>query len=248
MSYSDPSRARVFGAFAEDYQRWRPGYPNEAVDWLVPPHARRVADVGAGTGKLTGLLIARGLQVVAVEPDAGMLAVLVRVHPAAEVHLAGADQLPLPDASVDAVLVAQAWHWFPHEQALDEARRVVRPSGWLGLISNGPAPGEPWQLELARVDPDTAGSTFRDKQDDDWDVTGVAPDRVQRRTFRWQEQITAAGLSARLATHSAYITMDAEEREQRLEEVGSLVAAEAARRGSATVPFGHTAYCARVRL
>ena len=115
VSYLDPERARVFGAFAEDYERWRPGYPSEAVDWLVPPQATRVVDAGAGTGKLTGLLLARGLQVVAVEPDAGMLAVLARVHPDAGVHLSGADQLLVGDASVDAVLVAQAWHWFPHE-------------------------------------------------------------------------------------------------------------------------------------
>jgi len=247
VSYLDPERARVFGAFAEDYERWRPGYPSEAVDWLVPPQATRVVDAGAGTGKLTGLLLARGLQVVAVEPDAGMLAVLARVHPDARVHLSGADQLLVGDASVDAVLVAQAWHWFPHEQALAEAARVLRPGGWLGLVSNGPAPGEPWQLELARMNPDTAGRTF-DDEDDDWEIPGVSPDRVERRTFRWQEAITAEGLRARLATHSAYIMMAVEERKQRLDEAARVVAAEAARRATATVPLGHTARCPRVRL
>jgi len=76
---------------------------------------------------------------------------------------------------------------------------VLRPGGWLGLVSNGPAPGEPWQLELARMNPDTAGRTF-DDEDDDWEIPGVSPDRVERRTFRWQEAITAEGLRARLAT------------------------------------------------
>ena len=61
MPSIDPRRATIFGLFAEDYELWRPAYPDEAVDWLVPPGARRVADVGAGTGKLTGLLVRRGL-------------------------------------------------------------------------------------------------------------------------------------------------------------------------------------------
>jgi hypothetical protein len=118
MTTSDPLRARVFGSFAEAYDRWRPGYPPDAIDWLVPPDATRIADVGAGTGKLTGSLLGRGLEVVAVEPDAGMLAVLQRRHPAAKATLAPAEDLPLDDASVDAVLVGQAWHWFDQEKAL----------------------------------------------------------------------------------------------------------------------------------
>jgi len=136
-------RARSFGAVAEAYERWRPAYPDVAVDWLVPPGAREVADVGAGTGKLTGLLLARGLQVTAVEPDEAMLGVLARVHPAAEARQAGADALPLADGAVDAVLVGQAWHWFPHARAAAEIRRVLRPGGWLGLVWNQTAPGEP---------------------------------------------------------------------------------------------------------
>lgn len=81
MTSLDPSRARVFGANAGAYEGARPGYPDAAVDWLLPRSATRVADVGAGTGKLTGALLARGVEVVAVEPDAGMLAVLTRLHP-----------------------------------------------------------------------------------------------------------------------------------------------------------------------
>lgn len=129
MSELDPRRARVFGAHAEEYERWRPDYPAEAVAWLLPPGARRVADVGAGTGKLTAGLLAQGVEVVAVEPDPGMLAVLRRTYPAADAHLAGAERLPLPDRSVDAVTAGQAWHWFPPDRTVAEVRRVLRPGG-----------------------------------------------------------------------------------------------------------------------
>ncbi|MBA2774343.1 MAG: class I SAM-dependent methyltransferase, partial [Nocardioidaceae bacterium] len=71
---SEVSRALTFGQMAEEYDRWRPGYPDAAVDWLAPPAPGRVADVGAGTGRLTSLLLSRGLTVEAVEPDPRMRA------------------------------------------------------------------------------------------------------------------------------------------------------------------------------
>jgi SAM-dependent methyltransferase len=156
MSPVDARRALSFGKLAEEYARWRPGYPPEAVDWLAR-NATHVAEVGAGTGKLTAALVARRLTVEAVEPDPDMLAVLRRVCPEVTTHLAGADALPLPDASVDAVLVADAWHWFPRERAVAEVRRVLRPGGWLGLVWNVPRPVEDWELELAGLDPDRKG-------------------------------------------------------------------------------------------
>jgi len=234
----------VFGAYAEDYERWRPGYPAAAVDWLVPPGAARVADVGAGTGKLTGALLARGLQVAAVEPDPGMLAVLTRLHPGADPYLAGAQALPLPDTSLDAVLVAQAWHWFPHQQAVAEVRRVLRPGGWLALVWNGPHPREPWELELASLDPDNAG---RDVAADrrTLDVAGLPAGELETATFPWTWPVSAADLRARLATHSAFVVMDADQRERRLGAAAAVVAAEARRRGTPTVQLRQVAGCVR---
>lgn len=246
MADLDARRARVFGSYAEEYARWRPGYPEEAVDWVLPAGAVRVADLGAGTGKLTGMLLARGLAVDAVEPDPGMLAVLSRLHPGATAHLTGADALPLPDASVDAVLVGQAWHWFPVEQAVAEVRRVLRPGGQLGLLWNGEAPRDPWEHELATAGPDTPGQT-----EAGWDerpqVPGLPADELAGATFEWAEQLTAAALRARLATHSAYAVMDPAERDQRLDAAAALLAAEAARLATATVTVHHATYCARWR-
>ncbi len=101
-----------------------------------------------------------------------MLAVLAANFPGVKAEQAGAENLPLDDASVDAVLVGQAWHWFDHELALAEARRVVRPGGWLGLIGNTAFPRTDWQLELARLDPDFAGRTF-DEEGEEWEPPGL---------------------------------------------------------------------------
>lgn len=126
-------RAGSFGAAAHVYDRSRPGYPVEAVRSCLPVAARRVLDLGAGTGKLTQVLLDLGFDVVAVEPSGAMRALL----PArAEVLEGDAEHLPLPDASVDAVLVGQAFHWFDAEPALAEIARVLRPGGTLGLLWN----------------------------------------------------------------------------------------------------------------
>lgn len=129
-------QAASFGREVAAYERSRPEYPDAAVDWLVPAGARRVLDLGAGTGKLTRALAARGLEVTAVDPSAEMLAPLSERLPGVRALVGSAEEIPLPDASVDAVTVAQAWHWVDEERALPEAARVLRPGGTLGLIWN----------------------------------------------------------------------------------------------------------------
>ena len=112
------ARATSFGQVADEYHRWRPSYPAAAVDWLAPSAPARVVDVGAGTGKLTELLVARGLEVDVVEPDERMLTGLGRTNPTARLHQSDSSHIPVADASVDAVLVADAWHWFDPEDTL----------------------------------------------------------------------------------------------------------------------------------
>jgi ubiquinone/menaquinone biosynthesis C-methylase UbiE len=137
--HDDPEtqeQARSFGAVADDYDRVRPGYPAEVVRWALGEQPRRVLDLGAGTGKLTRVLVAEGHDVVAVEPDALMRERLAVACPRARVLEGTAEALPLPDASVDAVLVAQAWHWMDHERAAVELARVVRRGGVVVLLWN----------------------------------------------------------------------------------------------------------------
>ena len=100
--------ATSFGAATHAYERGRPSYPAEALDWLLPDGARRILDLGAGTGKLTRTLVARGLDVVAVDPSGGMRAELGRALPDVAVLAGSGERIPLDAHSVDAVLVAQA--------------------------------------------------------------------------------------------------------------------------------------------
>ncbi|MEO8290531.1 MAG: methyltransferase domain-containing protein [Gaiellaceae bacterium] len=132
--------ARGFELAPVSYEAGRPPYPQPAVDRLVeelgigPGH--RVLDLAAGTGKLTRLLVGAGAEVVAVEPVAAMRAALSSSLPQVEALDGTAESIPLPAASVDAVAVAQAFHWFDGDAALAEIHRVLRPGRRLGLIWN----------------------------------------------------------------------------------------------------------------
>jgi SAM-dependent methyltransferase len=147
--------ARSFETAAAAYERYRPEYPEEALRWVADrlrlTPGTRVLDLGAGTGKLTRGLVALGLEVVAVEPGAAMLAQLRAAVPAAEALEGSAEAIPLPDASVDAVAAGQAFHWFDRAQALPELVRVLRPGGGLGLLWNWEDTRHPLGARLADV-------------------------------------------------------------------------------------------------
>jgi SAM-dependent methyltransferase len=162
-------RRLSFGAHAASYADHRPGYPVEAVHWVLGAAERpvvEVADVGAGTGALTRTLVGLGLEVSAYEPDPGMLAELRTRVPAAAAEVAPAEQLPRADASLDAILVGQAWHWFDHAAASDEFARVIRPGGVLGLVWNLRDLSQPWTQALADLigGEDTMQSPARDPE------------------------------------------------------------------------------------
>lgn len=149
-NYQD--RRLSFGANAVGYATYRPTYPVEAVRWMLDGRTgQRVVDLGAGTGALTQVLVAEGHDVVAVEPDAGMLAALQVELPDADARLGAAEDLPLPDGSVDAVLAAQAWHWFDPDLAPAEFARVLRPGGSVGLVWNIRDDEHGWMADLHEI-------------------------------------------------------------------------------------------------
>lgn len=126
-------RATSFGQLAEEYHRWRPSYPGEAVDWLAPPAPAHVAELGAGTGKLTERLLARGLTVDAVEPDARMLAVLARHSPDSppaprrRVGDPGPGRIPCRRARGRRVPLVRPSRGAPRGTPRVETRRLARP-------------------------------------------------------------------------------------------------------------------------
>jgi SAM-dependent methyltransferase len=148
-------RASSFGRRASDYAEHRPDYPVAAVRWALAPVATggslRVLDLAAGTGKLTGVLCAEGHEVTAVEPDEAMLSELVRLNRGVRALPGTAERIPLPDGTMDAVVVGQAFHWFDPEPALAEIARVLRPGGVVAALWNGHDDRVPWVAELDKV-------------------------------------------------------------------------------------------------
>lgn len=150
---------------AAAYVGGRPGYPPEALDWLrgivgVGP-GRKVLELGAGTGKFMPLLRRCGGTLVAVEPIDAMREQFTADFPEVQALAGSAEAIPLPDASVDAVVCAQAFHWFANAAALQEIRRILAPGGVLGLIWNGRDETVPWVAELSAITDEWEGNTPR---------------------------------------------------------------------------------------
>lgn len=213
---TDPSLS--FGEQAAAYERGRPSYPPEAIDWLLPRGAHTVLDLGAGTGKLTTRLVERGLDVIAVDPIPEMLEVLTQSLPETPALLGTAEEIPLADDSVDAVLVAQAWHWFDPERAVKEVSRVLRPGGRLGLVWNTRDERLGWVKDLGNIighenDPFTDEVSLPDP------FTGL-----ERRHVEWTNYLTPQALIDLVASRSYCITSPADVRTRTLDRVRELLA------------------------
>ncbi|MEW2267172.1 class I SAM-dependent methyltransferase [Streptomyces sp. NPDC047853] len=212
------TRAHSFNAAAAQYAANRPSYPPallDAVEELAgrPLAGSRVVDVGAGTGIATALLHARGADVIAVEPGAGMAAEFRRTLPDVPVLRGSGNALPLADHSADLLTYAQAWHWTDPDRAVPEALRVLRPGGALALWWNTAALDVPWIAAAAvRVDRHfglALSAQQRDVGARTADPAGLL-DFVHR-TARWSRRVPLDTHLANLGSRSVFLT-DGEDR------------------------------------
>jgi SAM-dependent methyltransferase len=245
--------SRAFGGVADEYNRLRSGPSAEALDWLLPPEATDVLEIGAGTGLLTRLLAERVDRLTAVEPDDRMRAVLAAVDPGVEVLAGQAEEIPADASAVDVVIAQSAWHWVDESRAIPEVARVLRPAGRLALVWTGPDRSVDWMRSLW-----AGGIIFSPEEKTDEDsrrrrrhlvsveAGGDSPFlQPETKLFQWTRAMTKADLVALSATYSAVITMDETTRRAHLEAMTRFLDTHKAFAGLDAIEVPMRSYCWR---
>ena len=236
--------ARSFGGAVEQYDAARPEYPAGTAEWLAPVADGTVLDLGAGTGKFTRSLVDRGGHVIAVDPDTTMLEKLAANLPTVRAIPGTAEAIPLADASVDAVVAAQAWHWVDSTRALPEVARVLKPGGTLGLVWNIRDESVDWVRELTSImGASTAEETMRTPI-----VIGAPFGPTEQRSESWVKHFTLDELLALVASRSAIIAADDATRQRVFAGVRELVAQHPDLAGAQAIPMPYVTQSFRARL
>nr|WP_240943231.1 class I SAM-dependent methyltransferase [Planosporangium thailandense] len=187
------------------YDRVRPRYPVEAIRWILGDAPARVVDLGAGTGILSRQLAGLGYEVIPVEPDAGMRAKMDEAGGAPAAVEGSAEAIPLPDASVDAVVAGQAYHWFDPDKAHPEIARVLKPGGVFGPLWNERDEGVAWVAALSKIIDEQGGGQGGGTQ-----VTPLGPQftPVERADFRHSVTHTPDTLLDLVRSRSFYLVAE----------------------------------------
>jgi ubiquinone/menaquinone biosynthesis C-methylase UbiE len=221
--------AKGFNSSADAYERGRPNYPPESIKFLseslkLSPGIT-VAEVGAGTGKFTRLLVPFRARVVAIEPVEGMRRKFVSLLPEVTLLAGTAEQLPLGTESVEAVVCAQSFNWFKGEKALQEFHRVLKPGGRLGLIWNARLESEAWVAELSKIIEQHESGVPRYKTGE-WKAAFNSTALFSAPTYSAFSNVQTEAPEAyidRVASISYIAAMPANEREKVLEKVRDLL-------------------------
>lgn len=243
-----------FGSVADVYERSRPGYPPEAVRWLLGEttdldadvEPRTIVDLAAGTGALTKPLLAERHWVVSIDPSRQMLGKLTRRLRSALVVRGSAEAIPLVDGCADSIVVGQAFHWFDVDRALAEAARVLRPGGTLGLIWNRRDESVPWVRHLSKL------LDSPHEWDERWSADLMETLEFDRRfsaaehtRYRLWQRLNREGLVQLVSSRSYIASMAAEDRQRLLDQVRTLYDMTANQPEGLTLPY--TTLCYRVR-
>lgn len=208
------SPALSFGDVAAAYDRGRPTYPRAAAAWAVGDQPTTVLELGAGTGKLTEVLVSLGHDVHATDPDEQMLAVLRERLPEVRTSVAAAEDIPAPDASYDVVVAAQAFHWFDHERALPEIARVLKPGGRLAVVWNARDERIPWVRRLGRI----IGSQEQSRAEEPLENSTLF-EALETESFRHWQLVDRDSIRDLVLSRSNVATLDETARADKLAEV-----------------------------
>jgi len=242
------SAAKGFSAGADAYERGRPSYSPDAIAKLVEElrigPGTRVLDLAAGTGKLTRQLVDTGAELVAVEPIAEMRAKLVAAVPTAEALDGTAEAIPLPNHSVDAVVVGQAFHWFDGVRAVSEIRRVLRPTGAVGMIWQARDPRAQWirRLEAIIDAADDGHPRFRTGEWREAFERVALFDPIETAVFDTVQRGDPETIVDRVASISYVAAMPEDRREVVLDEVRELLATDSETAGLGTIELPYRAH------
>ena len=232
--------ANSFGAAADVYDRARPSYPQDAVDWLLQSNPRDVIDLGAGTGKFTRQISHRA-RVVAVDPDAQMLAKLA--DSGVETRVGRGEHIPVDDASADLVTCAQAWHWVDEELAAPEVARVLRPDGWLAIVWNTRDDRVDWVARMSEIihdsraeeiaeDPPKLGDSFRP---------------IESFQTTWTMEITREGMDELVRSRSWFLVASPTEQTLMLESLNRMLDAHPETAGRDLLELPYRTFCYRAQ-
>jgi SAM-dependent methyltransferase len=218
MNPDDLRPTTRFSDRVADYVRYRPTYPGPAVDYALADlprlHAAPVVDVAAGTGIWTGLLAARGLEVIAIEPNAEMRAGAPAI-PGVTWQGGTAEATGLPDRSAVLVTAAQGFHWFRATEAVREFARILEPDGRLALVWNRRRNDDPFTHGYREAILSVGGETSAETMTFD---PGVIPaegafTRAERQSFAHAQELDREGLHGR-ARSASYVPKDGPRAEQ----------------------------------
>jgi SAM-dependent methyltransferase len=268
-------RASSFGGEAEKYDRYRQGPPLAAVEWVLPTRVRAAVDLGAGTGALSRLLAQRADEVVAVEPDDRMRAVLAESLPGVRAVAGRGEAIPLPDASVDVVMASSSWHWMDPVPTLLEVGRVLVPGGTLAAVWSGPDPDAGL---IAQAQALLGGASGSDGDGDGGDSSGLAAiddqsqselraalndrsalvqelqippgvpfDQPEQKVITWDVALNADELIGLLGTFSWVILMEDEARTRLFETARQVLRDALGVFGDVTVDIGYRAEVFKAR-